>query len=162
MPAHTRVSDRTPYCADAPSVFKNALRAKDKGEGFASARQVIWRRRAALSAVVSHTIATQFKMDLNPFPSHFVFHGVAFAMVEPDFLSNCSRREKKSPTYVKGAIDAYLAQGRMDFFASLVIGLSTAQKIPAESHWALLDDPALDENSEPFSETDTDTDDAPE
>ena len=156
MPAHTRVSDRTLYRADAPSVFKHALREKEKGNAFASARQVIWRRRAALSAVVSHTLATQFKMDLAPFPSHFVFHDVAFTMEEPDFLSSCSKREKKSPAYVKGAIDAYLAQGRMDFFASLVIGLSTAQKIPAESHWALLDDPALDEDSDPFSDTDMD------
>lgn len=100
---------------------------------FESARSAIKKRATRLSVIVSKQLAAAYKGG-DPFPAHFVWSGKAYQLDEPDVLRTATKAQRKKSAFLEGVFSAIVADHEWDRFATLVIGLTVAQKVV--THWS--------------------------
>ena len=144
---HTKQT-RVAMSADAVPAWKRTMSEKTR-EQFQRTRYEVWKRRTAYAPAMAKTLAMAYKLG-DPFPSHFDFVDGTYALHEPRALAQARPAQRKKPAFLEGVLGAMIADGQMDRFAALALGLATAQKVP---HWSQYDvDPSSSHDY--FSETD--------
>lgn len=106
-------------------------------DAFNKARTAIKERAHQLTQIASKQLAAAYKGG-DPFPAHFVWQAQGYELVEPDVLSLAKKAERKKPAFLAGVFTTICANGEWDRFTTLIIGLTTAQKIV--THWSELEE----------------------
>ena len=141
---------RVAMSADAVPAWKRTMSERTRGQ-FQKTRHGVWERRAAYAPALAKALAVAYKLG-DPFPSHFDFVDGAYALHEPRALAEARPAQKKKSAFLEGVLAAMVADGQMDRFAALALGLATAGKVP---HWSLYD-VTPSSSHDYFSETDDD------
>jgi hypothetical protein len=102
-------------------------------EAFYSARSVIRTRAVRLCQVAAKQLAAAYKSG-DPFPAHFVWAGGNYELQEPEVLKEATKKQRKSKDFLEGILSALVSDHEWDRFSTLIIGLTTAQKIV--THWS--------------------------
>jgi len=136
--SHTRQSN-TPISVDDVREWKMHMEQHSpRGlNDFEMARGVIVKRKEQLCGVVAKQLAIAYKSG-DPFPSHFVWGWIGYELVQPDALSEATKRQHKSKDFLEGFCRGIVADHEWDRFVTLVIGLTTAGKIV--THWSELEE----------------------
>ena len=106
-------------------------------DAFNSARAAIVRRAMRLCGIAAKQLAVAYKIG-DPFPSHFVWNERAYLLDVPDVLREATKRQCKNKDFLEGVFASIVADREWDRFATLIIGLTTAQKIV--THWSEVDE----------------------
>lgn len=145
---YTRPKTRVAMSADAVPAWKRTMTQRTR-EQFLRTRHEVWKRRAAYAPAMAKALAVAYQMG-DPFPSHFDFVDGKYALHEPRALAAARPAQKRKAAFLEGVLSAMIADGQMDRFAALVLGLATAEKVP---HWSAYDAPSPPDDDY-FSETD--------
>jgi hypothetical protein len=105
----------------------NGLRA------FESARSAIKKRAVRLSGIIALQLSIAYK-DGDPWPAHFIWSGKAYELEQPDVLKSAKTGQRKSKGFLAGVLSQIVSDHEWDRFATLVIGLTVAQKVV--THWS--------------------------
>ena len=130
--AHTR-RDNVKVSVDDVGEWKRYMENEHVAglEAFDKARAAIVRRRRRLQRLAALNLSIAYKNG-DPFPAHFVWAGKGYTLVEPEVLSKTTAKNRKNKGYLQGVFESM--DHEWDRFATLIIGLTTAQKIV--THWS--------------------------
>ena len=135
---HTR-RDYESVSSDDPRAWKMFMEEHhaDGLQAFAAARCAIKKRAATVVRIVSKELAVAYKSG-DPFPAHFVWATKSYQLDEPEVLRSATKAQRKKKCFLEGVLSAIVADAAWDRFATLVIGLTVAQKVV--THWSEMEE----------------------